>query len=80
MKKIKVYALNEELETIVLNENSCEIGNFNGVNALVGEDMQSIYIEDEEGFYIELCASFRRGDITEKDLYESSYEAASKNI
>lgn len=77
---IKVYAVNEELEATILCENSCEIGSFNGVNAFVGEDMQTIYIEDEEGFYIELCASFRSGDITEKDLYESSFQSASKNI
>ena len=80
MEIIKVYALNEELESMVLSENSCEIGSFNGVNALVGEDLQTIYIENEEGYYIELCASFRAGDITEKDLYKSSFQSASKNI
>ncbi len=77
---IKVYAVNEELEAVVLDDNAGEIGSFNGVNVFVGEDMTTIYIEDEQGFYIELCASFRSGDITEKDLYEGSFQSASKNI
>ncbi len=77
---IRVYAVNEELEAVILNDNDSEIGSFNGVNAFVGEDMQTIYVEDEEGSYIELCASFRSGDITEKDLYEGSFQSAAKNI
>ncbi len=77
---IKVYAVNEELEAVVLDDNAGEIGSFNGVNIFVGEDLETIYVEDEEGSYIELCASFRSGDITEKDLYEGSFQSASKNI